>query len=65
MIARNLKPDEKVVAENGEFRISCCDCGLVHHVIYKILDGGKVEFQFFRANILTAELRNIRQFKCK
>lgn len=30
------------------FKEQCCDCGLVHRLNFRIVDGGKIEVQTFR-----------------
>lgn len=39
------------------YRLRCCDCGLVHDLNFRIVDG-KVEFQAFRNNRSTGQIRS-------
>lgn len=41
--------------EDG-YLFGCCDCGLVHLLKFRIVDG-RIEFQAFRDEYATAELR--------
>lgn len=48
---------------NG-YRMSCCDCGLVHEINFKIVHNGKkVRLQAFRNQRSTAALRRYRKYK--
>jgi hypothetical protein len=37
-------------------KLKCCDCGLVHRINFRVV-GGVVEFQAFRDNRGTAQVR--------
>ena len=46
------------------YKIKCCDCGLVHKLNFRISDEGKIQFQAFRDNRATGQIRrHIRQDK--
>jgi hypothetical protein len=38
------------------YKMACCDCGLVHHMQFRIYQG-RVQFRAWRANLLTKQLR--------
>lgn len=42
----------------------CCDCGLVHHMDFRIYRG-RVQYRAWRANRLTAQLRKREGITCK
>lgn len=42
------------------YRMSCCDCGLVHELEFDVVDGGKVIFRARRSNRATAAVRRER-----
>jgi hypothetical protein len=48
---------EWVRPKHRGFRHSCCDCGLVHHVDFRVRDG-QVEMRFYRLPKPTAGRRN-------
>lgn len=39
------------------YRMACCDCGLVHHLQFRIDDNGNVNFRAARDNRATGQLR--------
>jgi hypothetical protein len=41
------------------YKMVCCDCGLVHWMDFRV-HKGRVQFRAWRANGLTARLRNGR-----
>jgi hypothetical protein len=41
--------------QNGH-KVTCCDCGLVHKINFRVVKG-KVQFQAFRDNKATANKR--------
>jgi hypothetical protein len=67
-----LKYDEP---EEGEwifpvmegYKMSCCDCGLVHRIDFRICedDPGRIEFRVFRDNRATGQIRRHRDIKVK
>ena len=44
---------------NG-YKLACCDCGLVHRVQFRIVNG-KIQFRAFRDNRATAAKRRKRK----
>ena len=38
------------------YKVKCCDCGLVHVFNFRIVDG-EIEFQAFRDNRATGQIR--------
>jgi hypothetical protein len=44
-----------------DFREQCCDCGLIHRLDFRIVDG-KVEFRTRRDNRATAAARRSARF---
>jgi hypothetical protein len=40
-----------------DFRLACCDCGLVHSVNFRLTDDGAVELQMVRQKRATKGLR--------
>jgi hypothetical protein len=54
-----------VKPEMNNYKISCCDCGLVHTVNIRIVED-KVEYQVFRDNRATsAKRRNKKKYNIK
>lgn len=51
------------------YRLACCDCGLVHRINFRLvkLKGGghKIQFQAFRDNRSTAQMRRHAREKKK
>lgn len=41
------------------YKMVCCDCGLVHHMDFRVMNG-RAQFRAYRANGLTAALRRER-----
>lgn len=37
--------------------VACCDCGLVHHMVFKVKRGSRLGITFYRNNRSTAQLR--------
>jgi hypothetical protein len=44
------------------YRVSCCDCGLVHQIVFRIRDG-RIQFKAVRDEVMTAS--NRRSVKMK
>jgi len=42
--------------ENG-YKMSCCDCGLVHTMDFRVDDEGRAQFRVRRNNRSTAQVR--------
>ena len=57
------RPDEgewvQPVLEN--YKLSCCDCGLVHRMNFRVEDG-RPQFQAFRDNRATGQVRRHRSW---
>jgi len=45
--------------------MGCCDCGLVHRLDFRIINGKKVQFKADRARNYTARLRKKNGIKIK
>lgn len=45
-----IKPDPK------QFQLGCCDCGLVHRIDFRIVNG-QVQFRAYRDSFATQGLR--------
>jgi len=58
------RPDEgewvQPVFEN--YKMACCDCGLVHRMNFRV-KGGRPQFQVFRDNRATGQVRRRRDEK--
>ena len=39
------------------FKLSCCDCGLVHDIDFRVTGAGKVLFRFARNHRSTGQVR--------
>ena len=65
-MAPYYKPQEAEWIEPIEtgYKMACCDCGLVHLVNFRIVDG-KVQFQVFRDNRSTGQTRRHNNIKVK
>lgn len=48
----------------NNYKIGCCDCGLVHTVNIRIIKG-KIEYQVFRDNRATSAKRRNKKYKIK
>lgn len=52
---------EWVQSKRSGYKVSCCDCGLVHLFNYRLVksaNGGKtIQFQVFRNNRATSQIR--------
>lgn len=46
------------------FRFACCDCGLVHKISFRIIDG-KIQMKVSRDNRATGQIRRWRKIKIK
>ncbi len=46
------------VASLRNHLMACCDCGLVHRMNFKIIDGTRIQIQAFRAPNLTKKRRS-------
>ncbi len=54
----HFQVDGEWVRPNMEgYRLRCCDCGLVHVLNFRIINK-KVEFQAFRNNRATGQIRS-------
>ena len=51
---------EWITAKNKKHRIACCDCGLVHDLEFRIIEG-EFEFRAFRNNRATGQRRRYVQ----
>lgn len=40
-----------------EYKMQCCDCGLVHKIDFRISDEGRIQFRATRDNRATAQIR--------
>lgn len=55
-----------VYPRHNGFRSACCDCGLVHSIDFRIVDGPRkgmksVKFRVYRNNRATAAMRRGRK----
>jgi len=58
-------PDIKAgqwVEVSPKYKICCCDCGLVHDLEFRIING-EVQMRAFRDNRSSSALRRYRNFK--
>jgi len=53
------KAGEWVQPVRTNYRLQCCDCGLVHRMDFRIV-GGRVQFRAYRHNRATAQIRRAR-----
>jgi hypothetical protein len=44
-----------------DYRLACCDCGLVHDMEFRASEGDRVEFRARRNNRATAAKRRTRE----
>jgi hypothetical protein len=51
-----------VLPRQKDFKLGCCDCGLVHVFDFRIMDK-KVEYRVWRDNRATAAMRRGRRYK--
>lgn len=54
-----IKPGEWLRPKRKDYKMECCDCGLVHTLDFRVLDG-RAEFRAFRDNRATANKRRAR-----
>ena len=54
---------EWVTVARGFHRLACCDCGLIHHINFRIKDK-KIQFQPFRDNRATGQKRRFNKYPC-
>lgn len=57
-----LKDGEWMRPITRGFKEQCCDCGLVHRVDYRVVDGA-IEFRAYRDNRATAAARRAFKFE--
>jgi len=56
--------NEEFILEGRTLYIRCCDCGLVHKYIFRIIDN-KIAIKVFRDNRKTAATRRHARIKIK
>lgn len=50
--------DEWIRPRHDDFKLACCDCGLVHTMLFRVdPDDGQIEFQIDRDNRATGQMR--------
>jgi hypothetical protein len=49
-----VEPGEWVAPKRRGYRMACCDCGLIHRINFRIVNG-QIQFQAFRAGKLKAK----------
>jgi len=59
------KPNVWVQPVMKGYLMGCCDCGLVHRLDFRIINGKKVQFKADRARNYTARLRKKNGIKIK
>jgi nitrate/TMAO reductase-like tetraheme cytochrome c subunit len=67
-VAYSQKVDGEVNIANadGEIKIECCDCGLVHHLVFAVVRHNRknrVAFAAWRDERATAQRRRMRRKK--
>jgi hypothetical protein len=63
---KKVKPNEWQYPIMKGYKMACCDCGLVHNMTFKVIDGdtqksiknGRVLIKATRNKVLTKQLRN-------
>jgi hypothetical protein len=58
------KANEWVQPVRRDYKMACCDCGLVHNLDFRIVDG-RVQFRVRRNNRSTAMVRRHRRIRVK
>jgi hypothetical protein len=58
----NPKSDEWVQPIRKNYKLACCDCGLVHQMDFRVYRG-RVQFRVRRDNRATAMMRRWRDVK--
>ena len=56
MTYADITPGEWITPRRKGYKLACCDCGLVHEVNFRVRKG-KIEFQMFRNERATKQLR--------
>ena len=58
------EPGEWIMPNMQDYKLACCDCGLVHRINLKVVrrpGGYRVKWQIFRDNRATAMMRRWRK----
>ena len=48
-----------------EYKMACCDCGLIHRMQFRIVKGKKVQLRAWRDNRATGQYRRYRNITVK
>lgn len=56
MTYQNVRDGQWVQPRRRDYRVACCDCGLVHRMDFRIYRG-RVQFRAFRAKRSTGQRR--------
>lgn len=59
---------ERIYPKQRGYRMMCCDCGLVHRIVFKIIKNGKqniITYVPYRDNKATAAARKGKNIKIK
>lgn len=60
---KTVKEGEWVQPIMNGYRLSCCDCGLVHEINFRIIEKGKkIQLQAYRNQRSTSALRRNRTY---
>jgi hypothetical protein len=59
-----VRPGEWVQPIRRGYKCSCCDCGLVHRMNFRIRSG-RVQFNAYRDNRATAAIRKAKVIKVR
>ena len=58
----NTEDGEWIQPVTEGYKISCCDCGLVHKLDFRISEEGKIQFRASRDNRATGQRRRYGKF---